>query len=35
MQLTINMRIQNTKQKQFVDYLLQIGKEKEITYTNI
>jgi len=35
MQLTINMRIQNAEQKQFVDYLLQIGEGKEPTYTNI
>ena len=35
MQLTINMRIQDVEQKQFVDYLLQIGEGKENTYTEI
>ena len=29
------MRIQDAGQQQFVDYLLQIGEGKEITYTEI
>ena len=35
MQLTINMRIQDDEQQQFVDYLLQIGKGKEATHSYI
>lgn len=33
--LTINMRIQDNEQKQFVDYLLKIGEGKELVYSNI
>ena len=35
MQLTINMRIQDAEQQQFVDYLLQIGEGKEATHSYI
>jgi hypothetical protein len=35
MQLTINMRIQDAEQQQFVDYLLQIGEGKETTHSYI
>ena len=35
MHLTINMRIQNDEQKQFVDYLLRIGEGKELVHSNI
>ena len=33
MRLTINMRIQDNEQKQFIDYLLRIGEGKEIIYS--
>jgi len=33
--LTINMRIQDNEQKQFVNYLLQIGEGKELVYPEI
>jgi len=35
MKLTINMRVQDESQQQFVDYLLQIGEGKEPVYDNI
>ena len=35
MHLTVNMRIQDDEQKQFVDYLLKIGEGKEIVHDNI
>ena len=35
MHLTINMRIQDDEQKQFVDYLLRIGEGKELVHSNI
>src|SRR2546429_5449638 len=33
--LTINMRIQDDEQKQFVDYLLRIGEGKELVHSNV
>ena len=35
MNLTINMRVQDESQQEFVDYLLQIGEEKEPVYEDI
>ena len=35
MHLTINMRIQDEEQKQFINYLLQIGEGKELVYPDI
>jgi len=35
MHLTINMRVQDNGQNQFVNYLLQVGEGKELVYTNI
>ena len=35
MKLTINMRVQDTSQQQFVDYLLQIGEGEEPVYKDI
>src|SRR6266542_1566298 len=35
MHLTENMRVQDAMQKQFVDYLLKIGEEKETIHENI
>jgi len=35
MRLTINMRIQDEEQKQFINYLLQIGEGKELVYPDI